>query len=152
MRRAVVRAGLLPRIPDRELDKEETPVRFRTSFSGPERVQIQAAKDSLDDAQWRRFRVLTRLIAQSAYWREIDTFPPYLKRVRALLRQADRSRAGADDLLARLIRQVEWIDEQLRRMRKSPDTVTDQDIRRLAVTSLVGHGFVDLKAATDPER
>ena len=96
--------------------------------------------------------MLTRLIAQSAYWREIDTFPPYLKRVRALLRQADNSRAGTNDLLARLIRQVEWIDEQLRRMRKSPDTVTDQDVRRLAAISLIGHGFIDLKAATDPVR
>ena len=144
--------GLLPGIPDHALDQEETPERYRTSFSGPDRVRIEAAKDALDDAQWRRFRLLTRLIEQSAYWREIDTFPPYLKRVRALLREADRGSSEANDLLARLIRQVEWIDEQLRRLRKSPDEVADEDVRRLASTSLIGHGFIDLRAATDPLR
>ena len=145
-------AGLLPGIPDERLDQEEAVSRSRTQFSGDQRRQITEAKDALSDAEWARFRVLNRLVWQSAFWRDIDTFPPQLKRVRALLRDAESSVEQGNDLLARLIRQVEWVDEQLRRIHKTPLTVTDAEIRKITITSMVGHGLIDLKAATDPAR
>ena len=63
---------------------------------------------------------------------------------------ANSARAAA--VLAELIRQVEWIDEQLKRLGRTKDTATDDDVRRIAITSLIGHGMIDLKAATDPAR
>ena len=58
--------------------------------------------------------------------------------------------ARANDLLAQLIRQIEWIDLQLRRRGRSKATATDYDVRQIAITSLIGHGLVDLEAATAP--
>ena len=145
-------ADLLPGIPDERLDQEEAVEWDRTPFSHDQQREIEAAKDALSNAQWARFRVLNRLVWRSAFWRDIDTFPPQLKRVRALLRDAEQSVEQGNDLLARLIRQVEWIDEQLRRIHKTPLTVTDAEVRKITVTSMVGHGLIDLKAATDPNR
>ena len=72
--------------------------------------------------------------------------------IRAILDNAAGDPARHRDLLAQLIRQVEWIDEQLERLGRDKDTTTADDIRRIATISLVGHGLIDLKAATDPER
>ena len=142
--------GLLPGIPNADLLQEETLKHLRRPFSSTQRALIASAKDSLDDAQWNRFRVLNRLVYLTAFWREIDSFPPQLNRIRELLAWADQSDAQANDLLAQLIRQVEWIDEQLRRLDRTKYTATAEDIRRIAVISLIGHGLIDLKAATDP--
>ena len=67
-----------------------------------------------------------------------------------LLNAAHDEEAKAKDLLAQLIRQIEWIDTQLFRLGKSKEEVTEEDVRKVAITSLIGHGFIDLKAATDP--
>ena len=67
-----------------------------------------------------------------------------------MLNAAASDDARARDLLAQLIRQVEWIDRQLLRLGRDKDTATEDDVRRIATTSLIGHGLIDLKAATDP--
>ena len=91
-----------------------------------------------------RLRVLNRFVP---YYETIDAEP-----IRDLLNAAEADPARARDLLAQLIRQIEWIDEQLRRRGVDKDTATDEDIRDIAITSLIGHGLIDLKAATDPMR
>ena len=145
-------ADLLPGIPDHRLSHQETRDRYRQPFTPTERNQIADAKRSLGEEQWARFRMLSRLVPLSPYWDKIDIFPPQLQRVRALLRESEASNERANDLLARLIRQVEWIDEQLRRIGKTQRTVTNAEIRQITVTSMIGHGLIDLKAATDPAR
>ena len=145
-------ADLLPGIPDHRLSHQETRDRYRQPFTPTERNQIADAKRSLGEEQWARFRMLSRLVPLSPYWDKIDIFPPQLQRVRALLRESEASEERANDLLARLIRQVEWIDEQLRRIGKTQRTVTNAEIRQITVTSMIGHGLIDLKAATDPDR
>ena len=65
---------------------------------------------------------------------------------------ADTDPAAERDLLAQLVRQVEWIDEQLRRRARTKSTVTNADVRRITITSMIGHGLIDLKTATDPAR
>ena len=145
-------ADLLPDIPDHRLSHQETHDRYRKPFTPTERNQIADAKRSLSEEQWARFRMLNRLVELSLYWEEIDIFPPQLQRVRALLRESEASNERANDLLARLIRQVEWIDEQLRRRGKTQRTLTNAEIRQITVTSMIGHGLIDLKAATDPAR
>ena len=142
--------ALLPGIPDEQLTQEETRRGLRVEFSPAQKALIESARASLDDDQWARFRVLNRLVYQSSFREEIDTFPPQLFRVRELLRNAGESDAKGNDLLAQLIRQVEWIDEQLRRVGQTRYTVTDEEIRQITVISMIGHGFIDLKAATDP--
>ena len=143
---------LLPGIPDDQLNREEINSFDRTPFTQTERSLIASAKDALSEEQWARFRLLNRLVEFSPYWPEIDVFPPQLQRVRALLRESETSPVRANDLLAQLIRQVEWIDEQLRRRGKTKRTVTNDEIRQITVTSMIGHGLIDLKAATDPAR
>ena len=145
-------ADLLPGIPDHRLSHQETHDRYRNPFTSTERNQIADAKRSLSEEQWARFRMLNRLVQLSLFWEEIDILPPQLQRVRALLRESEVSKERANDLLARLIRQVEWIDEQLRRRGKTQRTVTNAEIRQITVTSMIGHGLIDLKAATDPAR
>ena len=122
----------------------------RQAFTTDERAQIEEAKESLRVAQWRRYHLLNRIAEYfSPYWREIDTFPPQLGRLKSLL-GADPDSVEERDLLAQLIRQVEWIDEQLRRLGKTKDNVTDAEIRRITITSIVGHGLINMRAATDP--
>ena len=89
-----------------------------------------------------RYRIFNRF---SPYWATMQTGI-----FRDMLNRAHDSEHHRRDVLARLIRQIEWIDEQLHRLDKTKDTVTESDVRRIALTSLIGHGLVDLKAATDP--
>ena len=126
------------------------------NFSAAQRARIEAAKAQLTEDQWTRYHVLGRVVDYYPLrWRSIDTFPPLLHRIQKLLddattgEQAERARR---DLLAQLIRQVEWIDTQLYRLRRNKATVTLGEVRRITVTSIIGHGLIDLKAATDPMR
>ena len=146
-------ASLLPEIAPGDLDKEES----GGSFTSEERRLIAAAKDGLSSAQMERFQILSRVSDYfSSHWRRIDTFAPQLRRIKKLLDETEPSdpanTARANDLLARLIRQVEWIDEQLRRIDRTKHSVTGEEVRRITVTSMIGHGLIDLKAATDPAR
>ena len=125
-------------------------------FSQSDRSAIDRARNRLSERQWTRFQVLNRLTEYyTLFWRTIDPFPPQLDRVKRLLAEsgpgAGTTNIGAErDLLARLIRQVEWIDEQLRRLGRTKQTVTAAEVRRITITSMIGHGLIDLKAATDP--
>ena len=89
-----------------------------------------------------RLWILNRLVD---YQVTIDTGA-----IRNMLNAASGDQTRANDLLAQLIRQIEWIDEQLRRRGRSKNTATDDDVREIAITSLIGHGLIDLKAATAP--
>ena len=71
---------------------------------------------------------------------------------RKMLKDTEGNAERGNGLLALLIRQVEWLDEQLRRREASKDTLSDTDLREIAITSLIGHGLIDLKAGTDPAR
>ena len=112
----------------------------------------------MSERQWTRYHVLNRVAEHyTLFWRTIDPFPPQLDRVKRLLAESDpdadaNNIAAERDLLAQLIRQVEWIDEQLRRLERTKLTVTDAEVRRITITSMIGHGLIDLKAATDPAR
>ena len=123
------------------------------NFTASQLAEIEAAKASLSDAQWKRYHMLNRVIDYyTLYWRLIDPFPPQLQRIQDLLTPTTAGPTSIPhrDLLAQLIRQVEWIDTQLHRLRKNRNTVTDAEIGQLTLTSIVGHGLIDLKAATDP--
>ncbi len=91
-----------------------------------------------------RLRVLNRLVPWLATW-DLD-------QIGDILNAAEADPAVARGLLAQLIRQVEWIDEQLRRRGRDKNTATEEDVRQISITSLIGHGLIDLKAATDPAR
>lgn len=140
------------------LTQEEDAAGRRTEnpFSPADAAAIAAARDGFSEGQWTRYHLLNRVAEYyTLFWRTIDPFPPQLARVKRLLADSDpaRGRAGPErDLLARLIRQVEWIDGQLRRLGRTKTTVTDAEVRRLTITSMIGHGLIDLKAATDPAR
>ena len=89
-----------------------------------------------------RVLILNRLVD---YETTIDTGA-----IRDMLNAVRGDAARTNDLLAQLIRQIEWIDEQLRRRGRNKATATDDDVRQIAITSLIGHGLIDLEAATDP--
>ena len=139
--------GLLGGVP---LMQEENAAagRRENPFSPADRAAIERARSGLSGDQWTRYHLLNRVAEYyTLYWRTVDPFPPQLARVQRLL--ADTAER---DLLAQLIRQVEWIDEQLGRLGRTKSTVTSSDVRRLTITSMIGHGLIDLKAATDPAR
>ena len=143
-------AGLLAGVP---LTQEED----GSPFSSAQRAAVARARASLSEAQWTRYHVLNRVADwYTLHWRTVDPFPPQLARVQRLLAESDPAAFGSDaaerDLLARLVRQVEWIDEQLARLGRTKSGVTDAEVRRITVTSMIGHGLIDLKAATDPAR
>ena len=116
---------------DRDLRELIATARAELNGSGP-------AGDSGRDRLW----ILNRLVD---YRTTIDT-----DALRNLLNAAAGDQTRANDLLAQLIRQIEWIDEQLRRRGRTKNTATAADVREIAITSLIGHGLIDLKAATDP--
>ncbi len=91
-----------------------------------------------------RLRMLSRLIP---YYTVIQE-----DQIKQMLDAAAGNSARAAGVLAELIRQVEWIDEQLHRLGRTGGTASDADVRHIAITSLIGHGMIDLKAATDPAR
>ena len=143
--------------PRNVLSREEDMVRSLIRYAGASdddlRQLIDTARDELNGTATSsavdgepdaddRLRVLNRFVP---YHETIDT-----ERIRGLLNAAEADPARANDLLAQLIRQIEWIDEQLRRRGVDKDTATDDDVRDIAITSLIGHGLIDLKAATDP--
>ena len=132
----------------REEDMIRALIRYAGASDDDLRKLIDTARAELngsppaDDGATDRLLILNRLVPYRA---TIGT-----GEIRAMLNAAagDSSRAG--DLLVHLIRQIEWIDEQLRRRGRSKATATDDDVREIAITSLIGHGLIDLKAATDP--
>ena len=143
-------AGLLAGVP---LTQEED----GSPFSSAQRAAVARTKASLSEAQWTRYHLLNRVADwYTLHWRTVDPFPPQLARVQRLLAESDPAAVGNPaaerDVLARLVRQVEWIDEQLRRLGRTKTGVTDAEVRRITVTSMIGHGLIDLKAATDPAR
>ena len=117
-------------------------------FIDTARAELNGSASTGDDGTGRdrddRLRILNRFVP---YWAVIQT-----GLIHEMLNAANGNEARTNDLLAQLIRQVEWIDSQLSRRGRTRDTVTDDDVREIAITSLIGHGLIDLKAATDPER
>ena len=105
------------------------------------RAELNGAPPAVGAAADRLW-ILNRLVD---YQGTIDTGA-----IRDMLNAAAGDRTRANDLLAQLIRQIEWIDEQLRRRGRTKNTATDDDVREIAITSLIGHGLIDLKAATAP--
>ena len=138
--------------------REEEMIRSLIRYAGASdddlRELIDTARDEMngtasdDDAEPGepdaddRVRVLNRFVD---YWATTQH-----GLIRDMLNAAANDEARARDLLAQLIRQVEWIDRQLLRLGRDKDTATEDDVRRIATTSLIGHGLIDLKAATDP--
>ena len=135
-----------------ELLREEDMIRALIRYAGASdddlRALIDAARAELSGsppagaAAADRLWILNRLVP---YRVTIDTGA-----IRNMLNAAAGNAARANDLLAQLIRQIEWIDEQLERRGRNKYTATDDDVRQIAITSLIGHGLIDLKAATEP--
>ena len=150
---ATARSDFAEMLDGLDLFQEDIQIRGgRKAFTADERERIEQAKASLSAVQWRRYHLLNRIADYfTPFWREIDTFPPQLGRLKSLL-GAEPDSAEERDVLAQLIRQVEWIDEQLQRLGKTKDTVTDAEIRRITITSIIGHGMIDMRAATDPAK
>ena len=131
---------------------EEAMIRSLIHFSQASddelRALIRDATQELDAGgaagaeQQHHLRVLNRLVPYYGAMRTED--------IHKMLKDAEGDAPRANNLLAVLIRQVEWIDEQLLRRGLDKFTVTDADVREIAITSLIGHGLIDLKAATDP--
>ena len=115
----------------------------RAELNGTATDDDDASVPDADD----RVLVLNRFVDYHGYREPIQT-----EEIRKMLNDVEGDSARTNDLLAQLIRQIEWIDEQLRRRGVDKDTSTDHDIREIAITSLIGHGMIDLKAATDPAR
>ena len=134
----------------REEEMIRSLVRYSLASDDDLRALIDGARRELDAGtppsaeQHHRIRVLNRLVP---YWSVIHT-----GEIHKLLKDVEGDAGRTNDLLAQLIRQVEWIDRQLRRLDRDKHTATDADIRQIAITSLIGHGLIDLKAATDPAR
>ena len=135
-----------------ELLREEDMIRALIRYAGSSdrdlRELIATARAELNGtppaggAAADRLWILNRLVD---YQTKID-----IGEIRKMLNAAAGNAARANDLLAQLIRQIEWIDEQLRRRGRSKATATTDDVRQIAITSLIGHGLIDLEAATNP--
>ena len=141
-----------------ELLREEDLIRSLIRYAGASdddlRALIDKAREELNGTATDgggtvpnsddRLLVLNRFVDYEA---NIDT-----DEIRNMLNDAQGDAARTNDLLAQLIRQIEWIDAQLLRRGLDKSTATDRDVRDIAITSLVGHGMIDLKAATDPNQ
>ena len=132
----------------REEDMIRSLIRYSQASDDDLRAFIDAATKGLDSGaprsgeQGDRLNVLNRLVN---YWSVRQD-----AEIHKILKAVEGNEQRTNDLLAQLIRQVEWIDRQLARRDLDKFTVTDADIREIAITSLIGHGLIDLKAATDP--
>ena len=132
----------------REEDMIRSLIRYSQASDDDLRAFIDAATKGLDSGaprsgeQGDRLNVLNRLVN---YWSVRQD-----AEIHKLLKAVEGNEQRTNDLLAQLIRQVEWIDRQLARRDLDKFTVTDADVREIAITSLIGHGLIDLKAATDP--
>ena len=132
----------------REEDMIRSLIRYAGASDDDLRKLIDTARAELngsppaDDAATDRLLILNRFVP---YRTTIQT-----GEIKAMLDAAAGDTARTNDLLVHLIRQIEWIDEQLRRRGRSKATATDDDVRRIAITSLIGHGLIDLEAATAP--
>ena len=114
----------------------------RLELNSSEEDPYTAPESSFGAETIDRYRIFNRFVH---YWATMQT-----GEFQKLLNAAHDNEAHRRDLLAQLIRQIEWIDTQLLRLGKTKDEVTDEDVRKIALTSLVGHGMIDLRAATEP--
>ena len=134
----------------REEDMIRALVRYSQASDDDLRTLINETRSTLDAGgsstreHQDRMNILNRLVD---YWAVRQN-----GEIHKMLKDAEGNAERSNGLLALLIRQVEWIDEQLRRREASKDTLSDTDLREIAITSLIGHGLIDLKAATDPAK